>query len=1255
LKTKNILLIFIIFLGAISGISISIPLIFGNPDGTNLIISEILYDAPNSDTTEEWIEIHNPTTTAINIDGWTLSDNVGTNTLPSYSIEAGGYFIFARDSAAFNALYGFSPDSDAMTLALGNTGDQLILKDNNGVEVDFVAWESYVTGWTVSAIDKTIRRISDANGEAIDTDSPSDWENSGSLGDPGAGYGTIADVTPPTVTITNPADGATVSGTVTITFDATDENGISTTRILIDGVERSTSTSYSWDTTLESEGTHIIRSEATDPSSNLGFDEITVTVNNNPVTDPIEVYYTDPLAGLPWFDKPELQEGNISTGLVGMLDSANTSINAALYHLDWQPVIDALIAAHNRGVTVQIAAHDDNLAEFQPLIDAGISVQAVPTSYIMHNKFFIVDGLTVWTGSYNPTITGTIHNANDAVKITSIDLATAFQAEFDQLYAGISGKSKTDNNEEIVTVGNTQVEVYFAPEDSGRTRLIELIDSTTTSLYISMFYLTDDTIYDAIVRARDRGVTIKSVLDYRAWFNAYSEADDIISWGGGIIDANPGVYHHKFAVFDGAIVWTGSTNWSGSGFDDNDENSIVIHDTTIASNYIARTEEYYQDAVNYDASPTEAPRIVTRHYSGWAGANFITWRPHMDGNVANDLIEKYLVWRWNPTSESYDLIQEVNGATGYYSDADVVEGVTYYYVISSIARGGYDMTTCSTEFAQIGAGGDQPVIYPPRNYYQNFGNDIISPIVTVTNPADGETVSGWVDITFTADDSSYISEWEVYVDGVLKSQGNSRYGWDTTSETDGSHTIVVKAKDVFGNWGESTITVTVDNSAYIAVNPDFSSVKIMTYNIEASGENPEFIDVIKEENPDIFVLVETGDWDDKGNLTFNAVLVELNEYFVNELPYFGTITQGINSKYSGIAIFSRFPIISDDQIPIVTLDDGTRYDVSHDFLYTNLQIGTSEIHLIGAHLKASTGASNELKREKAQEGIINFMDSLGNVSIFYMGDLNSFSPEDTGDLAPNGDLGYGPVNMTINPLNPHYPEVQSYTDAFRTLNPTDPGYTYYTAPYESRIDFIFASSFLSDEMLFSTTGDTASASLGSDHYSLDVTMDFSMWDDTTSEIKVLISEVFYDTPGVDSSEEWIELFNPTSQAIDLSGWTISDNAGTFIIPTGTIIAAGSFLVIARDSQGFFALYGFNPDISGLSLSLSNTGDKLTLKDASGLEMDFVSWENYVTGWDITASTGSTIERSPPSVDTDLVVDWIVTTANGNPGTSSTPP
>ncbi|MHA1331229.1 MAG: hypothetical protein ACTSR2_09140, partial [Candidatus Hodarchaeales archaeon] len=92
--------------------------------------------------------------------------------------------------------------------------------------------------------------------------------------------------------------------------------------------------------------------------------------------------------------------------------------------------------------------------------------------------------------------------------------------------------------------------------------------------------------------------------------------------------------------------------------------------------------------MNYDASPTEAPRIVTRHYSGWAGANFITWRPHMDGNVANDLIEKYLVWRWNPTSESYDLIQEVNGATGYYSDADVVEGVTYYYVISSIARGG---------------------------------------------------------------------------------------------------------------------------------------------------------------------------------------------------------------------------------------------------------------------------------------------------------------------------------------------------------------------------------------------------------------------------------------------------------------------------------------------------------------------------------------------------------------------------------------
>ena len=97
--------------------------------------------------------------------------------------------------------------------------------------------------------------------------------------------GTPVDTTPPTVSITSPSSGATVSGTTSISFSASDANGISSRVIKIDGVTKSTSSSYSWDTTAYSNGQHTIVCEATDPSGNTGSDTHTVTVSNTVADD----------------------------------------------------------------------------------------------------------------------------------------------------------------------------------------------------------------------------------------------------------------------------------------------------------------------------------------------------------------------------------------------------------------------------------------------------------------------------------------------------------------------------------------------------------------------------------------------------------------------------------------------------------------------------------------------------------------------------------------------------------------------------------------------------------------------------------------------------------------------------------------------------------------------------------------------------------------------------------------------------------
>lgn len=137
---------------------------------------------------------------------------------------------------------------------------------------------------------------------------------------------------------------------------------------------------------------------------------------------------------------------------------------------------------------------------------------------------------------------------------------------------------------------------------------------------------------------------------------------------------------------------------------------------------------------------------------------------------------------------------------------------------------------------------------------------------------------------------------------------------------------------------------------------------------------------------------------------------------------------------------------------------------------------------------------------------------------------------------------------------------------------------------------------------------------------------------------VVFSEVYYDTTGDDNVEEYIELYNKTAAAITVGGWTITDNAGTWTIPSGTSIPAGGVITVARNSAGFKALFGINPTVSGMTLALGNSGDKLTLKNGS-TTIDFVAWENYTTGWNISAGTSFSIERNPVTTDTDVAADW----------------
>ena len=375
-----------------------------------------------------------------------------------------------------------------------------------------------------------------------------------------------------------------------------------------------------------------------------------------------------------------------------------------------------------------------------------------------------------------------------------------------------------------------------------------------------------------------------------------------------------------------------------------------------------------------------------------------------------------------------------------------------------------------------------------------------APVVSITTPENSARISGQVSISVTVSDEESLLA-RIYIDNEYVS-GTGSLQWDTRLWFDGSHTIAANATDSEGLVGSDSIQVTVDNTQ-VALNFT-GEFKVMTYNIEESGINDDWKEVVKEENPDIMILVETGTWEDSNNLLLNTAINEFNDYFVNEAPYSGYCAQGVAYSTSGEAILSRFPILDFIQIPIVPLDDATNYDVTHDFIHAVVNVNGTNVNLIGAHLKASGGTDNEQRRELETEGIINYMDSLGDVPIMFMGDLNSFSPADTGDLAPSGNLGYGPLTMLLYPDDPTYGQFSSglhnFTDVFRTLNPTEPGFTYgHQSPsYLSRIDYILVNDFFAGDLINSTCGDTAHAYTGSDHYSVDVWLEWEIKNSTQS-------------------------------------------------------------------------------------------------------------------------------------------------------------
>jgi hypothetical protein len=164
---------------------------------------------------------------------------------------------------------------------------------------------------------------------------------------------------------------------------------------------------------------------------------------------------------------------------------------------------------------------------------------------------------------------------------------------------------------------------------------------------------------------------------------------------------------------------------------------------------------------------------------------------------------------------------------------------------------------------------------------------------------------------------------------------------------------------------------------------------------------------------------------------------------------------------------------------------------------------------------------------------------------------------------------------------------------------------------------------------------------------------------------VLISEVVFKLAGGAEKGEWVEVYNPTAEVVDLSGWQVgdavfrSDFERRYAFPDGTTIAPGDTLVLARQAAAY-RLLGYetrgradlewrNSDATPNLIRtgwgedeflLGNEGDEVLLLDAQGRAIDVVTYgsgEYQGVGpfLDVTSVyNGNSLERWPANRDSD---------------------
>ncbi|HTA84491.1 MAG TPA: phospholipase D-like domain-containing protein [Bacteroidia bacterium] len=343
----------------------------------------------------------------------------------------------------------------------------------------------------------------------------------------------------------------------------------------------------------------------------------------------VKVYFTQPVDNTysnNGINAVQLNNSVFDT-LAAYINRAKYTVDLAQYEYETytgDPIATAINNAYSRGVKVRYIQDGNEAATNSgvKLLNASIPLLSSPVKNgsacngeqynIMHNKFVVIDEFSpdttqaiVWTGSPDWDANMSSGDYNNVIIFQSKVLARAFTNEFDIMWGdtthggaagtGKFGSCKPNSGTHVFHIGGSEVELYFSPTDSTNNHIIDEIKSAKKDLYCGMNDFSETTDATDIVNEKNAGVSAYAILD------SYSSAGTTpftTTLPNGLgsnftpyTNANY-LYHNKFLIVnpsapcDNPVVLTGSHNWTASADAENDENTVIVHNDTIANLYL---------------------------------------------------------------------------------------------------------------------------------------------------------------------------------------------------------------------------------------------------------------------------------------------------------------------------------------------------------------------------------------------------------------------------------------------------------------------------------------------------------------------------------------------------------------------------------------------------------------------------------------------------------------------------------------------